>query len=366
MASSAMNSCDRVRAAIAHERPDRPPADGTFRTEVWEILYGHFGTEDEDQVLDLLGLDFRRAVLEPSAEFAASAVPAPMNVGVGAGTRNLVRILPGGVFEDDRGLHRVVDSTQTYFHYVDPPLGDAESLDAYAYPDPDLAERYADLDRQVRHHKGRKMVQIETGNLFRDAWELRGFEQFMMDIGLMPQFVTRLLDRTTEHKIAEVTQMVARGADIIQMAGDVATSVGMMISPRWWRAEIKPRLAQIISATRRPDVFYYFHSDGAMQSVIPDVIEIGFDIIDPLQPECMDLLEVKRQYGDRITMHSTLSSQHTLPFGTPDDVRGEVRARIRDLGYNGGLILAPSNVVQQDVPLANLLAVYETIAEGQG
>jgi uroporphyrinogen decarboxylase len=359
-----MNSCDRVRATIAGQRTDRPPADGTFRPEVWQTLRAHFQTEDDEQILDQLGFDFRRAVLEPSDEFASSAVPAPVNVGVGSGTRNLVRILPGGVFEDDRGLRRVVDSTETYFHYVDPPLGDAESADAYTFPDPDLPERYADLERQVRRHKGQKMVQIETGNLFRDAWELRGFEQFMFDISLNAPFVTRLLDRLTEHKIAEVGQMVVRGADIIQMAGDIATSVGMMISPAWWRAEIKPRLAQIIAATRRPGIYFYFHSDGAMQSVIPDLIEIGFDIVDPLQPECMDLLEIKRLYGDRITMHSTLSSQRTLPFGTPSEVRAEVRERIRDLGYNGGLILAPSNVVQQDVPLPNLLTVYETIAEG--
>jgi uroporphyrinogen-III decarboxylase len=227
-----------------------------------------------------------------------------------------------------------------------------------------LPERYAHLDGQVRRYKGAYMIQIETGNIFRDAWEVRGFEDFLLDMRLNPAFATRWLDRITEHKIAEVKQMVARGADIIQMAGDIATELNMMISPRWWRAEIKPRLALVIAATRREGVYYYFHSDGAMQTVIPDLIEIGFDIVDPMQPECMDLLDLKRKYGAAITFHSTLSSQHTLPFGTADDVRGEVRARLRDLGYNGGLIVAPSNVVQHDVPLANLLAVYEEIGRG--
>lgn len=359
-----MNSCDRVRLTLAHQRTDRPPADGVFRFEVWEMLRAHFGTRDDDSILDALGFDFRRAMLEPAAAFAATAVPAPINIGVGAGTRNLVHILPGGVYEDDRGLRRVVDSTQSYFHYVDPPLAGALSPEGYTFPDPDLPERYAHLDGQVRRYGGATMIQIETGNIFRDAWELRGFEDFMMDMRLNPAFTTRLLDLVTEHKIAEVTQMVARGADIIQMAGDIATELNMMISPRWWRAEIKPRLAQVIAATRRVGVLYYFHSDGAMQTVIPDLIEIGFDIVDPMQPECMDLLDLKRKYGDAITFHSTLSSQHTLPFGTPGDVRDEVRSHMRDLGYNGGLIVAPSNVVQHDVPLANLLAVYEEIGKG--
>ncbi len=98
-----------------------------------------------------------------------------------------------------------------------------------------------------------------------------------------------------------------------------------------------------------------------MQSVLPDLIEIGFDIVNPLQPECMDILAIKREYGSHFSMHSTMSSQHTLPFGTSEDVRAEIRARIRDCGADGGLILAPSNIVQQDVPLENLLALYDEI-----
>jgi len=211
----------------------------------------------------------------------------------------------------------------------------------------------------VQRFKDRYMIQIETGNIFRDAWELRGFEQFLMDTRINPAFTIRLLDRVTEHKIADVNRMVEAGADIIQMAGDIAAGQGMMISPAWWRAEIKQRLARVVAATRRPGVYYYFHSDGAMQAVIPDLIELGFDIVDPLQPECMDVVALKRRYGVRITLHSTLSSQRTLPFGSVEDVRAEVRARIIELGQAGGLILAPSNVVQHDVPLENLLAVYD-------
>ena len=356
-------SRDRVLNALSHVTPDRPPADGFFRSEVWSALQAHFGVSDNDndQIMDILGFDFRRAVLEPAEEFVATAVPALVNAGVGAGSRNLVRLWPNGEFEDDRGIRRVVDSTQTYFNYAFHPLAGADTPDAYVFPNPDAAERYANLRRQVHRFKDRYVIQIETGNIFRDAWELRGFEQFLMDMYLNPSFVTRLLDLVTEHKIAEVSHMVEEGADIIQMAGDIATEQAMMISPAWWRAEIKPRLARVMAATRRPGVYYYFHSDGAMQAIIPDLLEIGFDIIDPLQPECMDVADIKRRYGNNMTMHSTLSSQHTLPFGTPDEVREEVRSRKRECGRDGGLILAPSNVVQNDVPLANLLALYDEI-----
>ncbi len=354
-----MKPCDRVRMTLSHVAPDRPPADGTFRPRVWKSLRAHLGVHDDDQIMDMLGFDFRQAVIEPSAEFASTAVPAPVEVGVGVGSRNLVRVLPNGEFEDDRGIRRVIDSTETYFNFTHHPLRGAESPDVFTFANPDLPERYAHISRQVRRFKDRYMVQVETGNIFRDAWELRGFEQFLMDTRLDPAFTTRLLDRITEHKVADVRRMIEVGADIIQMAGDIATGQGMLISPAWWRAEIKPRLARVITATRRPGVYYYFHSDGAMQTVIPDLIEIGFDIVDPLQPECMDVVALKRQYGTLITFHSTLSSQHTLPFGSVDDVRAEVKGRIRELGQDGGLIVAPSNVVQHDVPLANLLAVYD-------
>jgi uroporphyrinogen decarboxylase len=354
-----MKPRDRIHMTLNHIAPDRPPVDGTFRPQVWKNLRAHLGVHDDDQIRDMLGFDFRQAVIEPSDAFASMAVPAPVEVGVGVGSRNLVRVLPNGEFEDDRGIRRITDSTKTYFNFTHHPLEDVESPDVFTFANPDFPERYAHISRQVQRFKDRHMVQVETGNIFRDAWELRGFEQFLMDTRSNRAFTTRLLDRIVEHKIVDVRRMVEAGADIIQMAGDIATEQGMMISPVWWRAEIKPRLARVVATTRRPGVYYYFHSDGAMQTVIPDLIEIGFDIVDPLQPECMDVVALKRQYGSHITLHSTLSSQRTLPFGSVEDVRVEVRARIRDLGQNGGLILAPSNVVQHDVPLENLLAVYD-------
>lgn len=356
-----MNSCERVRKAIAHVRPDRPPADGTFCPAIWRALRELFKTEFDEEILAELGIDFRQAVIEPPNAFAITATPAPVDADVGVGSRNLVRMLSNGEFEDDRNIRRAIGSTGDYFHFTYHPLGDAENPDAYTFPDPNLPERYAHLDQCVHRFKNKYMIGIETGNIFRDAWELRGMSQFLMDTRLNPSFVTRLLDIITEYKIVEVTKLVEHGVDIVQMVGDIASQNGMLVSPHWWRAEIKPRLARIIDTTRRPDVYYYFHSDGAMQSVLPDLIEIGFDIVNPLQPECMDILAIKRAFGSQFTMHSTMSSQHTLPFGSPEDVRAEIRARIRDCGSDGGLILAPSNIVQNDVPLGNLLALYDEI-----
>jgi uroporphyrinogen decarboxylase len=111
---------------------------------------------------------------------------------------------------------------------------------------------------------------------------------------------------------------------------------------------------------REKDTYFMFHSDGNMLDVMGDLIEIGFDAITPIQPECMDVAKIKRQFGDQACLHGTISCQKTLPFGTPDDVASEVRHRISCCGKDGGLILAPSNTVQPDVPIENILALYKT------
>jgi uroporphyrinogen decarboxylase len=357
-----MNSCDRIRNTIAHIPSDRAPADGTFSAPVWQALRTFYKTDDDEQVLIALGIDFRQTIIEPSNEFAAKAVPSPVSAeDVGVGSRNLVHILPNGDFEDDWGICHAVSSSGKYSRFTHHPLGGANSPESYTFPNLNLPERYEHIQRQVQRFKGKFMIEIETGNIFREAWELRGFYQFMIDIHRNQNFVTRLLDLITEYKIAEVAKLIDSGVDIVQLVGDVAGEQNMLISPHWWRTEIKPRLAKVIAATLRPGIYYYFHSDGAMQTILPDLIEIGFDIVNPLQPECMDVVAIKRQYGAQFTMHSTLSSQQTLPFGSPHDVQAEVHGRIRDCGYDGGLILAPSNIVQYDVPLENLLSLYDEI-----
>jgi len=135
----------------------------------------------------------------------------------------------------------------------------------------------------------------------------------------------------------------------------------MMLSPKLWREYFKPRLRELIQETKRlKDVYFLFHSDGYIKPVIPDIIEIGFDILDPIQPESMDPIEIKKLYGDRIILRGTISMQKTMPFGKVDDVRKEVISRIENCGKGGGFILAPSNTVLLDDPVENILTLYET------
>jgi uroporphyrinogen decarboxylase len=128
-----------------------------------------------------------------------------------------------------------------------------------------------------------------------------------------------------------------------------------------WREFLKPRLTATVQAVKRvnPASFVFYHSDGNVESLIPDLIEIGIDILNPIQPECMDPATLKRRFGDRLSFWGTVSVQRTMPFGSPDDVRHEVRTRIRDVGRGGGLILAPAHVLSPEVPWENILAFFE-------
>jgi uroporphyrinogen decarboxylase len=155
-------------------------------------------------------------------------------------------------------------------------------------------------------------------------------------------------------------RMTRAGVDMITFTGDIAMQDRIIMGPRAWREVDKPRIARLIADCRgiNPDVHFFIHSDGNVTDLMDDLVEVGFDVINPVQPECMDPAEVKRLWGDRITIHGGVSLQRTLPFGTPEEVRAEVEHLIRACGYNGGLVVFPSNVIQPDTSVENIIACF--------
>lgn len=137
----------------------------------------------------------------------------------------------------------------------------------------------------------------------------------------------------------------------------------MLISPDMWRTYFKPRMAAFIAELKaiNPGVKVAYHSDGNIRPIIPELIEIGIDVLNPIQPASMDPAEIKRDFGDKLCFWGTIDEQYTLPFGSPDEVCDEVRERLRTIGKDGGLILAPTHHVQLDTPTENFWAMIETI-----
>ncbi len=206
------------------------------------------------------------------------------------------------------------------------------------------------------------------GTIFWPAYKLRGMENLLCDLHTEPEMVAVLLDKVCELCIEHARLAASIGADVILMADDFGTQISTYISPADFRKWFKPRLAGVIAAAKQvnPDILVHFHSDGAVQDFIPDLMEIGVDILNPVQPECMDPLEIKREYGDRLSFSGCMGTQTTMPFSSPDEVRAKVRLYCEQVGKGGGLWIAPTHVIEPEVPWENIIVFIETANEYAG
>ena len=185
----------------------------------------------------------------------------------------------------------------------------------------------------------------------------------MIDMVMDPDLANHLLDIPYHYHLTAAIKLVEMGVDMIQTGDDVGSQNTMLISPKVWRQYFKPRMANFIAELKaiNPNIKIAYHTDGNVEPIIPELIEIGLDVLNPIQPASMDPAEIKQKYGDRLCFWGTLDEQQTLPFGTPEDVAKEVKDRLKSVGHNGGLVLAPTHHVQLDTPLENFWAMVNTI-----
>ena len=257
-----------------------------------------------------------------------------------------------------------------FLHYADTvhPIErlSLNEIREYPFPDLDAAYRYENAGSEVRkiHEKGLASAYF-AGSIFETAWYLRGMEQLFVDIQTDPSVSGFLFDRITDIVAGSARHLAEADIDLLILGDDIAMQTGMMMSLDMWRQWFKPRLMKVIRAAKevKPGILVFYHSDGDVWDAIPDLIDAGIDVLNPVQPECMDPAKVKKEFGDRLSFFGTISVQKTMPFGTPDDVRNEVRLRMDTIGKNGGLLLAPSHVLQPDTPWDNIAALFEAIEE---
>jgi uroporphyrinogen-III decarboxylase len=184
-----------------------------------------------------------------------------------------------------------------------------------------------------------------------------------MDLAVNPDFIEKLFDIPFNYHLTAAKKLVEMGVDMIWIGDDVGAQDRMLISLETWRRFFKPRMASFISTLKgiNPDVKAAYHSDGNIYPIIPDLIEIGLDVLNPIQPRSMDPAKVKKEYGDKLCFWGSIDEQYTLPFGTPTEVEREVITRLKTLGKNGGLIIGPTHHVQLDTSLENFWALVNTI-----
>ena len=242
------------------------------------------------------------------------------------------------------------------------------SLKGYRFPDP---EREGRLERQLadlEHYRQRVFVFGKLGmSLFERAWSLRGFQELLIDMLAEPAFVEDLMDRILEEwNLPMVDRIASMGVDGFYFGDDWGTQAGLLFSPSLWRRFIKPRAGRMYDRARSHGLVVGIHSCGQVQPLLADLVSMGVDVLNPVQPEVMDVEAVKAEFGDRLCLYGGISTERTLPAGTPEDVRREILDRARVLGDGGGYILQSAHVIQDDVPDPNVFAYIDTVRSMAG
>lgn len=358
-----INSRERVLTALSHQQPDRCPMQLSFTPEFAAKLRREIGGDTQlthnphgggnDHFFErTLGAD----VLVTSVGWANSYYQEGFD--------------RGRSYTDEWQIGWDSTPYETKFgigHYTDigkHPLAQEAAIDSYTPPDPNRAELYSDAQNILNNFgKDYFICGVTVCTIFETAWALRGLEQLLMDMAINPELAERVLEIPFQYHLTAAKRLVEMGVDMVWTGDDVGTQTGMMISPNQWRRFFKPRMARFFAELKRinPNIKIAYHCDGDLYPIIPDLIEIGLDVLNPIQPACMDPARVKQDFGDKLCFWGTIDEQHTLPFGSPLDVENEVKLRLETVGKKGGLILSPTHHVQLDTPMENFWAMINTI-----
>jgi len=350
-----MTSRERVRAVLDHEQPDRVPKMVNFYPTTFGRHPGRSGEPEFDTDIRFAGIREPKEQLD----FLRYLESLPPNTYVGR--RDVLRTY------HDWGYHPEIER--------DARLGDASTVaEIAAAPLPDFMTQVRPERLRARvedlHARGYPVMAMSPhlgGDLFETAFRLRGFERFMIDLAENPPLVDYLLEQLTAMHLAVSMVLVRAGIDILALRDDLGEPTRMLISRKMWQRYFKPRVKTIIDTCRtvNPDLAIFWHSDGDISPIIPDLIEIGVDILNPVQPDVMDPTSLKRLYGDRLTFFGTVGTAQLWSWGTPEDIRAEVRERIATVGRRGGLIISPAYDLEpaEGIPWANVVAFFDAVEE---
>lgn len=372
-----MNRREIFTATINHQQPERVLVDygkhiGSFHVNAYKTLKEALGIQTETKILDRmaqnvkldeeicqrLGIDFRWVV--------------PNWVGM----RDVEIDGERGYIDMWQTPHKWTDVGQYYAIHASPlnmeTLTQAD-IDNFSWPQPDPA-MFTDLREQAKYlHDNTDYVVGADGikvGILQTASQLRGYDKLFLDFSINPGIAHQFLDRlsaTINSMYRQYMEAVGQYVQVVVITDDQGTQNSLMVSPKMFREFIKPRLKSLIETIRSTaDVKVFMHCDGAITKIIPDLIEIGVDILNPIQTVVKgmeDTKELKEQFGAQISFHGGIDVQRVLPNYTPEQIRQEVKLRLNDLGKNGGYIIAPCHNINVDIPLENTLAMFNTAKE---
>jgi uroporphyrinogen decarboxylase len=225
---------------------------------------------------------------------------------------------------------------------------------------------FDDARKAIESRRSESLTVVGYGfGVFEAAWMLRGYESFFADLIEEASFAHELMDLLTERHLELLDALLELPCDGIIFSDDYGDQRGVNIGPRLWRTFVKPRVAKLYARVHAAGKMTFQHSCGSVFDIIPDLMEIGLDVLQSLQPEAMDVYEIKRRYGRNLRLWGGLGTQQLLPFGTPDEIRAEVRRLKSELGAGGGYVFTSSKPIMDEVPLANAVAFIDEVLSSQ-
>jgi len=341
-----MTSKERVQIALSHNEPDRVPLDLWITPEIEASMIKETSSCDGFEMRVKQGHDCLMSFVGIVSSFYMSDEEQ--------------YVCPWGItWRQVPYANGKAKYTEIAFH---PLEGDDSKLSSYRPPDPHEPEQYREVeDLAARYGDTHFIVGGVLGSVFECPWYLRGMMQFLQDLLINKDYAHQLMDMVMEFHRKAGIRMIEAGCDMLLAGDDVGTQDRMLISPDLWREFVRPRYGELFQAYRevKSDVRIATHICGSIEPIIDDLIEVGVDVLNPVQPLAMDPAHLKKRFGKRLSFWGGVDDQKVIPLGTPADVEREVRLRLQQLAPGGGYILCSSHNVQATTPLANVHAFYQ-------
>jgi uroporphyrinogen decarboxylase len=332
-----MNNRQCVLAALNHKQPDKVPYDIRFTQKAHAKMAQYYGDPD---FVSKLGNCF--TWIRPYQEH-----------------ERFVEV-KSNIFKDEFGVlwDRRIDKD---IGVVCNRLVSPDNVRVFRFPDATGPARYNIIDETVMTTEDGVFLVSLGFSLFERAWTLAGMENVLMAMAADKDFASTLLDRILQFNLTIIENACSRDIDIFRFGDDWGCQRGLLMGPALWREFIKPRFKQMCQRVKSKGKFVMLHCCGKVDEIFPDLIECGLDIFNPFQPEVMDVFEMKARYGGKMSFYGGISIQRTLPFGTPAQVRDEVKKLIDIVGKNGGYIASPSHDIPADAKPENIAAMIEVL-----
>ena len=331
-----MNNKERVLACLSHQQPDRIPYNIGFTQKAYKRMVEFYDDQDFasrlNNCLKIVQTTHKESWKEIEPDIWEDKFGVRWNQSV------------------DKDIGVVCNRTITL-----------DNLKDYVFPDPETPSRYECYDRVIQDNADSFIVADIGFSLFERAWTLAGMENILMSMIVNPDFIHDLLDRILDYNLNVIANACSHDIDAMLFGDDWGQQTGLLMGPDLWRQFIKPRVAKMYQAVKERGKYVIIHSCGKVDEIFPDLIDIGLDMFNPFQPEVIDVFEIKMKYGETLSFYGGISTQKTLPFGTVQDVKDEVRRLIDDIGKGGGYIAAPAHAIPGDAKPENIDAMIHIL-----